>query len=110
MQKGLMSAIPGLSRHRPEPVTELSFSESAIMAVRETVSDVASMYPSGAIAWIAVERPEVREYLLRSAAEVDAAVLVEDAGRLTMALARYIEAHRRAFEIYRSVTDAGCLF
>lgn len=100
MQKGLMSAIPGLSRHRPEPVAELSFSESAIRAVRETIAEIANMYPTGAISWISAERPEVRAYLLSSADEVDAAVLAEDAGRLTRSLARYIEAHRRAFQLF----------
>jgi len=97
---GLLSAIPGLALHRSDPVPVQSFDAAAVVAMRETVVEIANMYPVGAVAWISSERPDVRRYLRSCETAVDQAVFAEDMAALTGALARYANAHQRAFQLF----------
>ena len=96
----LLDAIPGLSMHQVVIPQEGFDQEKAFKLVKDALSLLASFYPAGALEWIDGNRPDVAGYLRKTESAVNAAILAENVVDFPGALERFVEAHRRAFDLY----------
>ena len=98
---GLFDAIPGLAAHRVEPCAVAEFDTvRAGRLILEASSMISSLYPTGAMEWLAANRSEVVGYLQDAEREVDAAALAGDLARLVRSLELWTAAHKKAFTIF----------
>lgn len=107
----LLSKIPGLSRHQaleidqPLPMsTPPTYFDRrwADRLIGNALADVDAAYAAGALDWIHTNRPDVAAFLRETILEIDAAVTAEDGPRVTTAIERFVEAHKRAFRIFET--------
>lgn len=107
----LLSKIPGLSRHQardvdqplPMDVPPSRFDRLwADRMMANALAEVDAAYSPGALAWLADNRPDVSAFLREATHEVCNAVLAEDGPRVTTAVERFVEAHKRAFKIFEA--------
>ena len=99
---GLEDMIPGLQAHRivPEERKPAFNHEKASRLVSDAVSLLASLYPAGALEWIAANRPDINKHLKEITANLDKAAAGDDLSAFTKALGIYVEAQKKAFGIY----------
>lgn len=70
--------------------------------ISNALADVDAAYQAGALEWINTNRPDVAGFLRETILEIDAAVTAEDGPRVTTAVERFVEAHKRAFRIFEA--------
>lgn len=100
--KGLTDMIPGLSAHRIDiPPVKPDFDQDvASRLIGDAISILSSLYPSGALEWVRVNRPDVAQHLREAADAMDAAANGTNRAALVNAIDRWVSFHKKAFEIY----------
>ena len=100
---GLAEKIPGLAAHRIDVPKAPAFDQAAAsLLVGDAVSIISSLYPAGALEWLRENRPDVAKHLREAADSMDLAANGTNRAVLVVAIERWVEFHRKAFEIYLS--------
>ena len=112
---GLMARIPGLAKHcTVKAVAPVPNRERAYELLKEAVRMLADLYPEQALVWLRECRPDVVAWLKECEKTVDAAVLSGDLDQTRRELTRYVSAHQKAFDMFKSrppvANTQGALF